>query len=132
MLERVCDETDQDYSNPNGMNCEQLKVSGHIDAQTYIARSSFALQRMDDIVYKTGGVHRFLFELQRAALGQRQGAQVFDQASQHMSFRQKFRDLGIIAFVDTIEQAFKFALDYSQRRAQFVSDIRHQVTAKPI
>jgi hypothetical protein len=49
-----------------------------------------------------------------------------------MSFRQKFRDLGIIAFVDTIEQAFKFALDYSQRRAQFVSDIRHQVTAKPI
>ena len=54
---------------------------------------------------------------QRAALGQREGAQVVDQPREQVGFLEDCREMDLVGRVDAVDEPFEVPLDHGKRGA---------------
>lgn len=119
----------QHLPDPNGIGPDRRQIVRQRDGERHpLGRRQF-LEEGRNALDDRPDRHRPEIQAQLAGLGQRQLAQISDQAVQDERFVVEGRDLGLLQRVDIVQDRAQVALDHAKRRAQLVGDVGHQPAA---
>ena len=126
---RVGDQVREDLASPDRIGVDLERSTRHLRLERHAGRQSPRCERIDRLAYERADVDRLAMERESARLGERQRAQILDEARQHLRLIEDRDEVRFVRGVNAIDERFEVALHHGQRRAELVAHVREKPAA---